>query len=772
MNENHTPMKACPSSVRRTFASILTMWMFVWSATAQSPCVDGLAAGVYPCENIDLLSTLGINQVGGGEMNDIWGWTDPLDGKEYVLLGRTNGTAFIDISNPVSPIYLGNLNTYTVSSLWRDIKVYNNHAFIVSEAGGHGMQVFDLTRLRNVNNPPVNFTEDAVYTGFGNAHNIVINEASGRAYGVGTNTASGGLHIVNIANPLNPTILGTFSQDGYTHDAQVVNYIGPDPQYQGKEIAFACNENTITIVDVSDPSDATLISTEGYGGSAYTHQGWLTEDHKYFVVGDELDEQNFGVNTTTYFFNVEDLNNPFLAGTFVSETSAIDHNLYIKDGIAYQSNYRAGLRMLDVSNAPSAAEIGYFDVYPSNDAASFNGTWSNYPYFPSGVVAVSHIEEGLFLLKPNFFTVSTAADLVCYSETVTISVVNGEANASSSYTVSGAPAGASVNVINNNEGASISVSGFPQGPLASYTLTVADNTGQTGTVNFTVYDCDNEVLGCTDSGANNFNPGATLDDGSCTYPCSDVSVTILTDNYPSETTWTVNDDNGATVMSGGAYANSGTIYIETACLEVGCYTLNVNDSYGDGICCAYGEGSYTVNVDGEDVLTGGQFTNDVSEGFCVEFSGVPGCTLLDACNFNPNATVDNGSCIFPYSIVYVDEDGDGVGGNIAIADACDPLPADWVVTTGDCDDGNNAVYPGAPGTGEGIDNNCDGEVTGAEMVPCPADLNEDGSITVADVLIVLGEFGCPSNCNADVDGDDAVTVGDVLAILSLFGDMC
>lgn len=108
-------------------------------ASAQTPCVDGLAAGLYPCENIDLLATLGTNQVGGGNMNDIWGWTDPLDGKEYVILGRTTGTAFIDISNPLAPLYLGNLNTNTTSSLWRDIKVYDNHAFIVSEAGGHGM---------------------------------------------------------------------------------------------------------------------------------------------------------------------------------------------------------------------------------------------------------------------------------------------------------------------------------------------------------------------------------------------------------------------------------------------------------------------------------------------------------------------------------------------------------------------------------------------------------------------------------------------------------
>ena len=758
--------------LRRAMLSALTVVALASTAQAQSPCVNGLAAGLYPCDNVDLYATMGVNQVGGGEMNDIWGWTDPLDGKEYVLLGRTNGTAFIDISNPTSPVYLGNLNTNTVSSLWRDVKVYGNYAFIVSEAGGHGMQVFDLTKLRNVTNPPVNFSADAVYTGFGNAHNIVINEATARAYGVGTNTASGGLHIVDISNPLNPTILGTFSQDGYTHDAQVVTYIGPDAQYQGKEIAFACNENTITIVDVDDPTDATLISTEGYSGSAYTHQGWLTEDHKYFVVGDELDEQNSGVNTRTYFFNVEDLNNPFLAGTYTATTSAIDHNLYIKDGVAYQSNYRAGLRLLDVSNAPNAAEIGFFDLYPSSDAAQFNGTWSNYPYFASGIVAVSHIEEGLFLLKPNFFTVSSAADLVCYNETVTINVVNGAASPSSTYSVSGLPAGASANVDNTSDGAVITLSGFPQGAVTDYNVTVSDNTGQSGSLSFTVYDCDNEVLGCTDSSAQNFNPAATLDDGTCTYPCSDVTVTILTDNYPAETTWTVTDGSGTTVMSGGPYSTSGTTYTETACLEVGCYTLNMFDSFGDGICCAYGVGSYTVTVDGTDVVSGGEFGTSITENFCVESAAISGCTSLEACNFNPDATVDDGSCILPYSEVYIDEDGDGIGGSMAVADACDPLPENWVLVTGDCNDDDATVYPGAPGTGQGIDNNCDGQVTGDEANACPQDLNGDGAVTVADVLLILGEFGCESNCGADVDGDGAVSVSDVLNVLAVFGQPC
>ena len=700
-------------------SSLASAWLILGLASpglAQSPCVNGSAnynGTNYPCSNVDLLSAMGVNQVGSGEMNDIWGWTDPLDGKEYVILGRTNGTAFIDISDPLNPVYLANVNTETSSSLWRDIKVYNNHAFIVSEAGGHGMQVFDLTRLRNITNPPVTLLRDAWYSGFGNAHNIVINEESGRAYGVGTNTASGGLHIMDISNPLNPTLLGFFSEDGYTHDAQVVNYIGPDGQYSGKEIAFACNENTVTIVDVTDPSDATLIAAEGYGTSAYTHQGWLTEDHRYFVVGDELDEQSSGINTRTYFFNVEDLNNPFLEYTYVGSNAAIDHNLYIKDGIAYQSNYRAGLRLLDVNNPTNPQEVGFIDIYPSSNSAAFNGTWSNYPYFASGVVAVSHIEEGLFLVQPNLPEPCTE---LC---------------------------------------------GCTDATACNYDASAVNDDNS----------CDFSCYGCTNSSACNYDASATLDDGSCILNGVDVVVTILTDNYPAETTWTVTDDGGATVMSGGPYSSTGTTYTESACLGEGCYTLTVNDSFGDGICCGYGIGSYTVSVDGSDVVTGGEFTSTVSEAFCVEAAAGQGCTEVFACNFDPAATVDDGSCIYPFDIVYEDFDGDGIGGDLAIADVCELGPG-ISLETGDCDDTDANVYPGAPGTAEGVDNNCDGVVSGDELTPCPADVNGDGQITVADVLLLLSDFGCAMDCGGDVDGDDAVTVADILLVLAAFGQPC
>lgn len=384
---------------------------FSLTSFAQTPCENGMA-GAYPCNNIDMLSFMPVEDIGGTETNDVWGWVDPVSGTEYAILGRRNGTAFIDISDPVNPVYIGNLAGNGPSSIWRDIKVNNDHAYIVSEASGHGMQVFDLTQLADVTNPPVQFTADALYQGFGSCHNIVINEETDRAYAVGTNTFSGGLHIMDISDPVNPTLIGDFANDGYTHDAQVVNYAGPDPAYQGKEIAIACNENTVTIVDVSDPTDSYAISISSYSNSQYTHQGWLTPDHKYLLVGDELDEYYNGINTTTFIWDVQDLDNPQLIGTHVSPTLAIDHNLYTRGNLCFQSNYRAGLRVMSLDSISSGQleEVAFFDVYPANDAAQFNGTWSNYPYFPSGVIAVSHIEEGIFFLQPTLDIESCPAD--------------------------------------------------------------------------------------------------------------------------------------------------------------------------------------------------------------------------------------------------------------------------------------------------------------------------------------------------------------------------
>ncbi|MEM7186697.1 MAG: choice-of-anchor B family protein [Bacteroidota bacterium] len=369
-------------------------------ALSQTPCSGG-SAGSFPCDGYDLQDTVTLGQMNASSGNDSWGWTDPLDGKEYAIVAVNNGTAFIDISNPTNVVYLGKLPTHTSSSSWRDVKTYANHAFVVSEAGGHGMQVFDLTRLRNVANPPVTFTEDAHYDGFGSAHNIVINEDTGYAYGVGTSSFNGGPHFVNIQDPLNPTAAGGYGMDDYSHDAQVVTYSGPDSDYTGREILIGSNENEVVIVDITNKSNPVNIASISYTNVGYTHQGWFTEDQRYFILGDETDELGNGFDTRTIVFDFLDLDNPQHHFNHFGETPAIDHNGYVVGDRYYLANYRAGLRVFDISNIAggSMTEIGYFDSYPNNNNASFSGAWNVYPFFSSGNIVISDINRGFLLVK-------------------------------------------------------------------------------------------------------------------------------------------------------------------------------------------------------------------------------------------------------------------------------------------------------------------------------------------------------------------------------------
>jgi choice-of-anchor B domain-containing protein len=363
-------------------------------------CENGLA-GVYPCMDYDLMSHISLSEFSATSGNDSWGWTDPSTGIEYVLMGLGNGTAFVDISNPTEPIYLGKLVSQTPPALHRDIKVYKNFAFIVSESEGHGMQVFDLTKLRNVTNAPTTFQADATYNEFEHAHNIVINESSGFAYVVGSNSFSGGPHIINIQNPLNPTFAGGYALDGYSHDAQVVTYNGPDTDYTGKEIFIGSNKMEVVIVDITDKSDPKNISTITYENVGYTHQGWLTEDQKYFLVGDEFDELQTGNNTRTIILDFTDLDNPKLHTNYTGPLPAIDHNGYVKENLYYLANYTGGMRVIDISDIENKniSEVGFFDSYPLNNSRNFNGVWNVYPFFESGNIVLSDIDNGLFIVR-------------------------------------------------------------------------------------------------------------------------------------------------------------------------------------------------------------------------------------------------------------------------------------------------------------------------------------------------------------------------------------
>ena len=406
-------------------------FLMAYNSTGQTPCINGMA-GDYPCRFMDLLSHMSLADLGvtvnNPNTNDIFGWVSPVTGKEYALVGCKNGTAFVDLSDPVNPVYLGMLPTHSNNSLWRDVETYGHYCLAVSEAADHGLQIFDLLQLDAVTAPPMVFTETAHYAGFGNCHTVAVDTANGYAYCNGTNTFSGGLHVVDINDPLNPVLAGGFSEGGYTHDCFVWQYDGNDPDHAGDQIVFACNGGSLVVVNATNKADIQSLGTYYYDANSsvgYIHQGWVTKDKKFFMLNDELDEMNFGNMTRSYIFDITDLDNLVYDGYYQSANSSIDHNLYMQDQFTYESNYCSGVRVLDNIRMDETIvnEVAFFDLYPAHDNPIFEGTWSNYPFLPSGIILATSMYDGIYIIRPNFLTLSeNTFDYTCTDSTIQFNI--------------------------------------------------------------------------------------------------------------------------------------------------------------------------------------------------------------------------------------------------------------------------------------------------------------------------------------------------------------
>ena len=328
--------------------------------------------------------------------------------------------------------YLGRLpkSNEAEPSIWREIRGFKNYMIIGSEAENHGIQVFDMTKLLTLSNStsPIVFdvTKDLTshYTNLpvGRTHNVLANDETDFIYSVGAvprnSGCRAGLIFIDMSDPANPKDAGCASEDGYVHDAQCLIYRGPDSKYEGKEICYGYNEDTLTIYDVSDKSAPTIISRTSYEGATYTHQGWVldTQNQEYLLLDDEYDEvEKAGPaadgRAVTYIWDIKSLEAPKQTGLYKSSLISNDHNQYVKDGFVYQSNYGAGFRVLDISSIPSdptgkgVKEVGFFDVYPEDDGIegttpdAFVGSWSSYALFKSGYIFVNTIERGGYVLK-------------------------------------------------------------------------------------------------------------------------------------------------------------------------------------------------------------------------------------------------------------------------------------------------------------------------------------------------------------------------------------
>jgi len=384
-------------------------------------CESG-SAGDFSCNNIDLLSHIPLNSFSTNpvDANDIWGHFDLNDNKEYALIGLSNGIGIVDVSNSDDPIIITTIASQ--STIWRDLKVYQfydtgdkrwkSYAYVTADSASVGLMIIDLTNL------PQTATVASIDTTDSSAHNVYLSNVdystgvpltglSPYLHIAGSNRNGGAFNSYSLANPTELTSAYKpldATRTDYSHD--VASMVISDPRKDSQcvngtdhcEIFFDFNENNFQLWDKTANDDPRRLSTTSYVNANYVHSGWFTEDKLVVIVHDELDEINVGLNTTVRFFDMSDLTAPVQVGTWTGPTRSIDHNGFVRGNRYYMSNYERGITVLDITDPSAPSEVGYFDTYPINNSASFNGAWGVYPFLPSGNLLVSDINSGLYVL--------------------------------------------------------------------------------------------------------------------------------------------------------------------------------------------------------------------------------------------------------------------------------------------------------------------------------------------------------------------------------------
>ena len=317
------------------------------------------------------------------ELNDIWGWVDSA-GNEYAIVGMNDGTSIIDLSDPISPqevLFVPGMN-----SIWRDIKTYGNYAYVTTEAM-NGLLIIDLSNLPDSAN-----TNTYLYTGPSNAqwqkaHNIYIDDR-GYAYIFGANRGSGGAIILDLnQDPTQPVEIADIN-NWYVHDGMV----------KGDTLFLANGNNSLfSVWDVSNPSTPVLLSqnpTVGY----YSHNIWSSDDGNYIYT---TEEDNGGHLSE---FNITDLNNIDLTDKIQAEpgNNIMPHNAFYINDYIVNSYYTTGIQIFDVKSKGNIVNVGHFDTSPNFSGPGSNGCWGVYPYLPSGIIIASDIENGFFVLDPDY----------------------------------------------------------------------------------------------------------------------------------------------------------------------------------------------------------------------------------------------------------------------------------------------------------------------------------------------------------------------------------
>ncbi|MGB1298231.1 MAG: choice-of-anchor B family protein [Psychrobium sp.] len=410
-----------------------------YTAASQSQsatsCVNG-KAGAFSCNNIDLVAHVALEDFSfkPGAGNDIWGHVDLNTDKEYAIMGILNGIAVFDLSNPESPREVGSISGK--NSSWRDIKVYQYfdknigawqaYAYATVDGTNDFVSIIDLNQLPNsislvTKDTAVAMAHNVYISNLDYTTNTALKDATPTLQLVGaqgSKISSKSFLSYSLEDPkqLSPLPVGANGSNGYTHDGTSLRIDDDRKTTDCVDSSKTCevfvdfNENEIMIWDATTPGQEKKLSQTTYNdvspSAQYVHSGWWSEDKKYIFVHDEFDESRGGLNTTLRIYDISSLTNPRLAGVWKGETQAIDHNGFVRGNRYYMSNYRRGLTILDITDPTTPQEVGYFDTFVANDSDGFDGAWGVYPFLPSGLILVSDIKGGLFVLRDNTRKVS------------------------------------------------------------------------------------------------------------------------------------------------------------------------------------------------------------------------------------------------------------------------------------------------------------------------------------------------------------------------------
>jgi len=384
---------------------------------AASSCSGGFAAE-YPCQGIDFMSRVALSSFTGNptSASNLWGYIDLDDNREYAIIGLRNGTGVVEVTDAANPRIVGHITG--VNSQWREVKVYqfrnattnlwDAYAYVTTEGAGGGIQIIDLTQL------PTSISLVGTWTGVSTSHtdqisniNFSTNVSNDPAfppilYISGANT--GGLRFVSLTNPSSLSEVGswtgTYSHDTYPHVFRDARANQCAPGHNPCEVVFSfAGTAGLKIIDVTNKSAPVTLSTLTYSQLGYVHSGWISSDGNYIFLHDELDEQNFGLNSTIRVINITSLTAPTVSSLYTGPTLAIDHNGYTIGNKFYFSNYTRGIGILDVTNPNAPVQLSYFDTYPTTNGATFAGAWGVYPYLPSGNILISDIQRGLIVVR-------------------------------------------------------------------------------------------------------------------------------------------------------------------------------------------------------------------------------------------------------------------------------------------------------------------------------------------------------------------------------------